>query len=185
MKYEELERAILLATEVTRQDVVYVIGSQAVLATFPHTSLPSVVTLSAEVDMRPAHDDADASLATLLDALLGEWSDLHLEEGFYIQGVDDRTANLPLGWEERVVPVRPSQNPTVVGLCLEVHDLCASKILANREKDLEFVSALLAAKLVDAAILQARIDDLDPDGVSGERIPVAQSWVAWALRQFG
>jgi hypothetical protein len=183
--FEELERAILLATELTKQDTVYVVGSQAILATFPDTELPPIVTMSAEVDIRPAVDDAAGSLATLLDAWLGEWSELHIEEGFYVQGVDVRTANLPSGWEERVIPIHPTENPKVVGLCLELHDLCASKILANREKDLVFVSALLEAKLASAVTLQARINDLDPAGVSGDKIPVAQGWAAWAVRKFG
>lgn len=36
------------------------------------------------------------------------------------------------------------------GLCLEVHDLVVSKLVAGREKDFDFAAALLRAGLVDA-----------------------------------
>jgi hypothetical protein len=40
---------------------------------------------------------------------------------------------------ERLIPISNENTRGVTGLCLEVHDLCASKLIAGREKDLEFV----------------------------------------------
>jgi len=47
------------------------------------------------------------------------------------------------------------------GLCLEVHDLAASKLAAFREKDREFVRVLLAERLVKKQRLIERLRALD------------------------
>ena len=41
------------------------------------------------------------------------------------------------------------------GLCLEPHDLAASKLVAGRIKDFEFVDALLRAGLIERARVPA------------------------------
>ena len=43
------------------------------------------------------------------------------------------------------------------GWCLEPHDLCVAKLCAHREKDLNFVRALIEARLVDPAIISSRL----------------------------
>jgi hypothetical protein len=47
------------------------------------------------------------------------------------------------------------------GLCLERHDLVASKLAAGRPKDHEFAEALVAVGLINLATLKLRIDGLD------------------------
>lgn len=80
--------------------------------------------------------------------------------------------------------MRPPGHPKSVGLCLEPHDLCAAKILANREKDRAFVTSLLEAGLVSPKTIRARIDALDPNGVSGDHIQVARKWAKWAIEEY-
>jgi hypothetical protein len=48
-----------------------------------------------------------------------------------------------------------------VGLCIEVHDLAASKLAAFRDKDRDYVRVLLKNKLVKPATLKKRIGTLD------------------------
>lgn len=176
MKRAELELSIRAATEIIKQDDVYVIGSQSILGSYTEDELPAVVTMSVEVDIAPVRDDASELVATYLDGQLGEWSEFHEEHGFYIQGVGSRTANLPKGWRDRLVRVVPPGAPNSTGLCLEPHDLCAAKLVAHREKDVLFVDALITAGLIDARLLRARVDDLDPAGVGAGTIGVARRW---------
>jgi hypothetical protein len=61
--------------------------------------------------------------------------------------VDETTATLPAGWQERLIPLRNENTGGAIGWCLEVHDLAASKLVAGREKDLEFVRVLLREKM--------------------------------------
>lgn len=153
MKRSELEDAIRHATKVTKQREVLVIGSQSILGSYDETRLPERATLSEEVDIAPITDDEDFTLATIIDANLGEWSQFHLDHGFYVQGVNVNTAVLPNGWESRTVLVAPDGPEGAVARCLDPHDLCAAKLVRGEEKDLEFVGALVEASLIDPASL--------------------------------
>lgn len=86
----------------------------------------------------------------LIGGSIGEGSPFHQTLGYYAHGVEADTAVLPQGWRERLVPVRNENTGGGTGLCLEVHDLAVSKLVAGREKDLEFVAALLPHRLVDS-----------------------------------
>jgi hypothetical protein len=46
------------------------------------------------------------------------------------------------------------------GLCLEPHDLAASKLAAGRPKNFEFVAALLREHLVDPRVVLERVTEL-------------------------
>ncbi|MGO4585217.1 hypothetical protein AB4Z38_15245 [Arthrobacter sp. 2RAF6] len=105
MRRSELEHAIRAATEIIRQDAVIIIGSQAILASFTEEELPVETTMSDEVDIAPMNDDDTQSLATELDAAIGEMSYFHETHGFYVQGVGQVTAVLPAGWTSRLVKV--------------------------------------------------------------------------------
>jgi hypothetical protein len=50
-----------------------------------------------------------------------------------------------------------------VALCLEPHDLAASKLVAYREEDIEFIAALVAARLIDPDTLSRRVEALPVD----------------------
>jgi hypothetical protein len=163
MKRKDLELAIYTASNIIRQENVLVIGSQSILGSFTESELPGRATMSQEVDIAPLSDDENESLSTLLDVSAGEWSDFDRVHGFYIQGVSVKTAYLPRLWEERLVRVSPDGHPHIIGLCLEPHDLCAAKIARNDQKDREFVSSLIEAKLVSATTILDRIDAIkDP-----------------------
>lgn len=153
MKREEHEDAIRHATRVTGQREVLVIGSQAILGSYDETRLPERATLSEEVDIAPIADDDKYSLATLIDANLGEWSQFHLDHGFYVQGVNITTAVLPNGWEARTVRVAPDGPNGALARCLDPHDLCAAKLVRGEAKDLDFVGALVEAGLIDPSSL--------------------------------
>lgn len=128
MRRSQLEHAIRASTEIVQQDSVIIIGSQSVLASWDEHRLPEQVTRSVEVDVCPMQDDDAETLATRLDGIIGELSPFHETHGFYIQGVGRRTAILPEGWVDRLVPVRNANTNGRTGLCLEPHDLCVAKL---------------------------------------------------------
>lgn len=70
---------------------------------------------------------------------------------------------LPAGWRERLIPVRNENTGGGAGLCLEVHDLAVSKLVAGREKDLAFVTGLLRHRLADARTVQQRLTETTLD----------------------
>lgn len=176
MKQSQLNLAIQTATTAIGQSHVLIIGSQAILGSYSERELPVRAYQSREVDIAPLTDDAIESLATLIDAVAGEWSPFDVKHGFYIQGVSVRTAFLPLGWFERLVEVRPSKSESAIGLCLEPHDLCAAKLGRNDEKDRDFVTALVRAHLVDARVIAQRIESIDDARFTKEAKAAAASF---------
>ena len=65
---------------------------------------------------------------------------------------------LPAGWKERLVPIRNENTGGGTGLCLEVHDLAVSKLVAGREKDLRFVAGLLRHRLAKPEVIRDRLE---------------------------
>ncbi|WP_458041430.1 MULTISPECIES: DUF6036 family nucleotidyltransferase [Bacteria] len=176
MNRSELERAIRAATHVVMRDKVIIIGSQSVLGTWDQDELPALATLSNEVDIMPLDDDDAETIARRLD-INGELSIFHETHGFYIDGVGRRTATLPDLWEERLVEV-PTEGPdgaARLGLCLEPHDLCVAKLVAHRQKDRDFVGALLDADLIDPNILLERLTSTHL--ADGGNLDYAYRWV--------
>jgi hypothetical protein len=169
LRRHELEHAIRAATRIIQQDQVIIIGSQSILGSYTEDQLPALVTMSPEVDVAPMRDTDAAALADQLSFDAGELSDFHTTHGFYIEGVGKRTAILPPDWEYRLVGLRNEDTDFATGLCLEPHDLCAAKLMAHREKDLDFVHALIDAGLIDPEILAERVASIDLDTVESDQ----------------
>lgn len=179
MRRSELEHAIRAATEIVRAPAVYIFGSQSILGSFTEDELPAEATMSDEVDIAPLDDDDAGTLATELDAAIGEMSPFHETHGFYVQGVSKTTAVLPVGWTERLVNVSNANTSGRTGLCLEPHDLCVAKLIAGREKDHRFVGALLERGLLDARVIAERLQTLRDDDIRRDR---AISWIRSTLQ---
>jgi len=121
--------------------------------------------MSVEVDILPVAVDNEetARLADLIEGVAGEFSPFEELHGFSIDGVDLETSALPAGWRDRLVKVQnantaaASGEPQYTGWCLDKEDLCVAKLCALREKDRNFVTALLYTSLVDPAIILARL----------------------------
>ena len=165
MRRDQLEHAIRTACQIIGHDAVAVVGSQSILGSFAEDQLPVEATMSMEIDVLPlVDDDAEAArLADLIEGVAGEWSPFEEQHGFSIDGVDWTTAVLPAGWRDRLVKVQnantapPSGTPRYIGWCLDKEDLCVAKLCAFREKDQNFVSALLEAGLVDRDVIARRL----------------------------
>lgn len=157
MNREQLEHALRAASEITGERVMFVIGSQSILGSFSEHMLPARAVQSEEVDVG-FFDDPDGIKADLVEGAIGEYSTFYDMFKFYVDGVDLTTAILPEGWVDRLVDVTSARTNGAVGRCLEPHDCVVSKMAAGREKDWEFVDALLGAGLVQSDVLLERMD---------------------------
>lgn len=159
-----------------------VIGSQAILGSYPEP--PSELVVSIEADVYPRDRPQDA---ILIDGAIGERSLFHETFGYYAHGVSETTAVLPEGWRERLVPLHNENTRGATGWCLEPHDLAVSKLAAGRPKDLDYVACMLRHRLVAAdrlvdrlkatpfaepmarTVAVARLERLAPTGAGGGR----------------
>ena len=176
MKREQLEHVLRAANRIVAERDFLVIGSAAVLGTFDDEELPYEATRSDEADLAP-YNDPDGTKSLVVEGSLGQGSQFHAPFGYYADGVDFRTAIAPAGWQERLVPFVTPGCGDGRGWCLERHDLAAAKLAAGRQKDYEFVWALLEARLLDVAVVADRIELLPRDRVLPGYLAKARAWV--------
>jgi hypothetical protein len=172
VRREDFEHVIAAAANVAGEDELVVVGSQAILGTFPDA--PDELLQSMEVDVYPAWAPEKSDL---IDGALGDGSRFHEAFGVYAHGVGPETAKAPRGWQERLVRVaiptrvRPDRAP--VALCLEPHDLVLSKCVAGRQRDWDFARVTLRAHLVDPVELLRRVRELPVDDATRRHIDSA------------
>jgi hypothetical protein len=167
VKRSDLEHIIRASGSVLHENQVIIVGSQSILASFPEEMLPTEAARSLEADVLP-FNDPEGKKADLIEGALGEFSPFDEEFGIHADGVSDETSVLPEGWRNRLIPYLNSNTNGVTGLCLERHDLCVAKLAANRDKDREFVAALLRAGIVEPEVIFSRM--------AQSRIPVDRHW---------
>ena len=153
MTRSELEQAIRAACDVADDTEVWVFGSQSILGQFPNA--PQALRQSVEADIAPRNYPERVDR---IDGALGELSRFHWTHGFYVHAIE--SATLPSDWRRRTVPVPGRGARESTGYCLEGHDLAASKLVAFREKDQEFVRVLLAEHMINFATLLERVASL-------------------------
>jgi hypothetical protein len=135
-----------------------------VLGQFPQA--PDELLVSIEADVFSLRDPADSDL---IDGSIGEGSPFHQTFGYYAHGVSVETAVLPSGWQDRLVSVRNENTGGGTGLCLEIHDLAISKLVAGREKDVDFIGGLLRHRLVKEPVIR---DRLNKTSLTPERLQI-------------
>ena len=96
MKREQLEHVLRAASNVTHDREFLVVGSAASLGTYPEEVLPTAATRSDEADLAP-FDDPDGRRSMEIEGSLGQGSPFHDTFGYYADGVDTKTAVLPVG----------------------------------------------------------------------------------------
>lgn len=169
MDREAFEHVIAAAASALGEDEFVVIGSQAILGSFPDA--PEPLLRSMEVDMFPR---ADPSRAIEIDASLGDGSRFQQAFGYYAHGVGPETAKPPKGWESRLVrveiPPRVGSEARPIARCLEPHDLVLAKCAAGRERDWQFAADAVAAGLVRIGLLVERARELPLGSAQRESI---------------
>lgn len=152
MNRAQLEHTIRAAAGNADTNEIVVIGSQAILGTYPEA--PDELLVSMEADVFP-RDHPENSI--LIDGGIGERSIFHETFGYYAHGVDESTATLPPGWRDRLVPIHNENTRGATGWCLELHDLAVSKLIAGREKAIDFISSRCFDTILRSRILSARV----------------------------
>lgn len=153
MTREQLEHILRASGAICGATEIVVVGSQSIVGAIPNASIE--LRESMEADVFTLRDPEDAQL---IDGSIGENSPFHSTFGYYARGVAKETCTLPSGWENRLIRLVSDGTRGVVGLCLDPHDMAISKLVAGREKDLDFVGTILRLDLLDVQQLRERLD---------------------------
>lgn len=165
---QDLERAARALATNFKTDVVVIVGSQSILVGWPDA--PILMRTSPEIDAYPAnakiwekeqktkHPDDDFLASEEINALFGDLSQFFETHGFYIDGVDEKTAKLPLRWQTRAVYREVESygtTVTVVAPCPE--DMIAAKMGRLVEKDVAYIKAYHGARPLDPVVMNERV----------------------------
>lgn len=76
--------------------------------------------------------------------------------------------------KDRLVSISNENTRVVVVRCLELHDLAVAKLVAGREKDLEFLIEMVRHRMLDEETVEQRIACLTPG--AGDGVDLHQRW---------
>jgi hypothetical protein len=152
MQRSQLEHILRAAAGITGASEFVVIGSQALHAQV--VDAPPECLVSMEADLFTFRSPQDAEL---IDGSIGEASPFHRTFGYYAHGVGEETAVLPDGWKSRLARLRSPNTGEATGLCLDIHDLAVSKLVAGRDKDLNYLAALFRRGILSGTIAADRL----------------------------
>jgi hypothetical protein len=155
MTREQLEHIIRASGSITDEKVLLILGSQSILGAIPEP--PPELCLSTEADICPIRtpDKID-----LISGSIGELSHFQETFGYYAHGLPPNACALPIDWEKRLIEISNPNTNGFVGLCLAPLDMACAKLAAGREKDIEFVQAMLTHRLLDLDQLSSRSQDI-------------------------
>ena len=149
--YAQYQMAQVLRRE-RADDIDQLFGSQALRGVCP--VWPRDFPKTIEADLYPRHHPQTWSL---LREALGSQSRFFRQNGYYLDCTDPGVATLPGGWAKRLIPFRTPRTGGVTAWCLEPHDLFVSKLAVWREKDQQFLAAMLRHKLAKLPLVLRRI----------------------------
>ncbi|MBF0374588.1 MAG: hypothetical protein HQL39_14390 [Alphaproteobacteria bacterium] len=158
MKRPDLEHVLRAAAAITGEAEFVVVGSTAILAQFPNA--PAGLVMSQEADLYPV---SHPELGDLIEGTIGRDSPFHGTFGYYADAVGPETAKLPRDWRSRAIRLAGPATGGATAWCPEVHDLAAAKLVAGREKDVDWVRGAVAAGLVAPARLIGLLDDVQAE----------------------
>lgn len=155
MNRKQLEHVLRAAGAITNENEILVLGSQAILGSLENP--PPETLRSIEADLCPLNTPEKADL---ISGSIGEITYFHDTFGYYAHGLHSEACALPEGWRQRLHPYRNENTGGVTGLCLDLYDLVCAKLVAGREKDLEFATALVKSRQLVLEDVRERAADL-------------------------
>lgn len=148
MRRKQIQIALEAAAKLSNHQEFVIAGSLSVLG-YVDTP-PEMMSLSIDIDFFPLRDPGRAAE---IAAELGEDSDFHERNGYYLDPISPELPVLPKGWRERLV-YRPLGS--ITACFLDVNDTAISKYARSAENDFRWLDAGHEAKILDIETIAAR-----------------------------
>jgi hypothetical protein len=155
MTKAKLEIMLREAGKIARDRDFFLLGSQSLRAICRR--YPKAFPKTLEADLYPRRHPQAWSL---LCQQMGRDSKFFRRHGVFLDCVDPGLATLPDGWRERLIPFRTRRTGGVTAWCLDPNDLFASKLAAWRNKDQQFLQAMLRHGFAKPNLVRRRIREL-------------------------
>lgn len=178
--FDDLLRVVRALAYEFKTDTVFVVGSQAILASMPDAPQaarvarnrcfpPECADLGSRGSQAYSRRRASNRIGTHRRTIrVREPIPPHAR--FLHRRVDDTTAKLPKGWQGRAVRVRTEvEGRTVTGVAPSAVDLVVSKIARLDDRDKRFVEAIHAQQPLDLELVERKIGETDLGAAVAER----------------
>ena len=165
---EDLLRAARSVATHFSADRVIIVGSQAILLTWPDA--PVVMKITPEIDIYPENNrdweqrNPGFEASVEISVLFGEMSQFHQRFGFYLDGVDENTARMPPDWLDHAETMEIDvYGRAVIIVCPSIEDVIVSKLHRLVEKDITFIKACAEARPMNRKRILDRFRATGPD----------------------
>ncbi len=155
MTLDQVFKLIDEARARTKHRDFVIVGSHAALGLAEHAKIPKDMAMSMDLDCY-LRDDPDRTAQSAKDLAndLGEGSEFHAREGFYLDVVSPWLPTLPEGWESRLLTIE--RNGTRAWF-IDPDDAAISKYARGEPRDQRWSRAGLDAGLISMPKVQARL----------------------------
>ena len=180
MTLDQVFRLVHAARELTKHRELVVIGSNSVLGLAETTSIPAAMSMSIDLD---SYLKNDPGWTGDLVAALGENSEFHRREGFFLDMVSPHLPTLPEGWQGRLMPVR---RDGATAWFIDPDDAAISKYARGEPRDQRWIRAGIEAGIVSLPKVKAllgRTSFLDAEEDAGARMRVDEDERWFAARR--
>jgi hypothetical protein len=149
MRRKDIQQAFEAARALSNHHEFVVIGSLSVLGLLD--APPEAMSFSIDIDFYPL---GDPGRATDIAEVLGENSEFHEQNGYYLDAVSPALPVLPDGWENRLVKVPLGETTAYF---LDVHDTAVSKYARGAENDYRWLEAGYESKILNIETVSNRV----------------------------
>lgn len=149
MRREDIQRALEAARAVSHHSEFVVAGSLSVLGLL--NTPPREMSMSIDIDFYPLRDP---KAAAKVSEFLGENSEFHERNGYYLDPISPELPVLPDGWKDRLVKVAMGK---ATAYFLDVNDTAVSKYARSADNDLRWLEAGYEAGLLNIEVIEARV----------------------------
>ena len=161
MRRDKLDHVLRAAASVTGHDVFVLIGSAALLARFKGPT-PASMLGTPEVDVYAFDADSVEELSAMIEGSLGQDLPFHTTYGFFADGVSPQTAKMPSDWMDRAIRYSSPACPGVTAIVPEENDLALAKLVAWRQKDIDWLRAGVRHHILSLNEMELRLDRMPP-----------------------
>lgn len=169
MKIGFINHVLRSAAAITGHFEFVIVGSAAVIARL-RDSVPAPMTVTAEVDIYAFKASNVEELSDLIDGSIGQESTFHSTFGYFADGVSPETSKMPADWMDRANRYESPESPGVVAIVPEENDIALAKLVAWREKDIDWLREGVAAGVLSLEKMGQRLPQM-PKADSGSGIP--------------
>jgi hypothetical protein len=147
-----------------------IIGSLSILGVEDEEGLPAEMSMSIDVD---AYVKSDPRRIFDLARELGEGSEFHRKNGYFLDPASPSVATLPEDWENRLTRI---EGDGVRLWCLDADDAAVSKYARGQPNDVRWIRAGIVSGHISLPKIRSRLAAtpfLDPEEESRVRVQVA------------